>query len=226
MTISSSGSGIAGESYSLVCSATLVDPVPLPSNIIPNFEWFFGPNGNAPLPSGAAPMSTILRNGHTYTSSLQFSPLTECHTGMYTCRLGVGILANSTMITVNGKSIDNYCNNLCQLPIITFFLAASNISVQITTSGSSVVGESGFTLTCCISGADNLNPFIIYQWTKDNGTQTQIQDGADPRTISFSPLRVSDAGQYTCQASISSTNLDNRLIQFCSRHVMVSSELL
>ena len=107
VTISSSGSAIAGESYSLTCSATLVDPIPLPSNIpTPNFEWFFGPNGDASLPSGAVSVSTgCLQDSHTFTSSLQFSPLAQCHTGMYTCRLGVGILANSAMITVNGKYV-------------------------------------------------------------------------------------------------------------------------
>ena len=103
--LSSSGSGIAGEDYSLTCSATLADPVPLPSNYIPTptFEWFFGPNGNASLPSGVTPMATTLGSNHTYTSSLQFSPLAQSHPGMYTCRLGVGILANSTMVLVNGN---------------------------------------------------------------------------------------------------------------------------
>ena len=138
MTIVSSGSGIAGESYSLTCSATLVDPVPLPSNIpAPNFEWFLGPNGNAPLPSGVAPMSTSLQNSHTYTSSLQFSPLTQCHAGMYTCRLGVGILANSIMITVNGKSIDivviislNYDHYLFLQQLVTFLSRSLLVDLQ------------------------------------------------------------------------------------------------
>jgi hypothetical protein len=98
VAISSSGSGFAEESYLLTCSATLVDPVPLPSNIpTPSFEWFFGPNGDASLPSGAAPTSTNLQNNRTYTSSLQFSPLSQCHAGVYTCRLGAGILSNSAV---------------------------------------------------------------------------------------------------------------------------------
>ena len=102
--ISSSGSGIAGENYALTCSATLVDPVPLPSNIpTPTFEWFFGPNGNDSLSSCVTSTATTLGSNHTYTSSLQFSPLAQSHAGMYTCRLGVGILANSAIITVNGK---------------------------------------------------------------------------------------------------------------------------
>ena len=102
VTISSTGSAIAGESYSLTCSATLVDPVPLPSNIpTPNFEWLFGPNGNASLPSGVALPITI-ESGNTFTSTLHFSILGQSHSGMYTCRLGAGVLANSTIINVQG----------------------------------------------------------------------------------------------------------------------------
>ena len=88
-----------------------------------------------------------------------------------------------------------------------------------------MLGESGFTLSCCVSGADNLNRFIGYQWTKDNGTRTQIQDGPDPRTVSFAPLRVSDVGRYTCQATISSPDL-NHLVRSGSHYVMVTSKLI
>ena len=108
-----------------------------------------------------------------------------------------------------------------------FSLASSDISVQITTSGSSVLGESGFTLTCYVSGADHLNPFITYQWTKQfDGTQTQIQDGPDPRTISFTPLSISDVGCYTCQATISSFDLNINLVRSGSQDVTVTSESL
>jgi hypothetical protein len=38
-----------------------------------------------------------------YSSTLQFSPLSQSHAGMYTCRLGPGRLVNSVAITVNGE---------------------------------------------------------------------------------------------------------------------------
>ena len=112
VAISSSGSNTAGESYSLKCSATLFDPVPLPSDVpSPTFGWFIGPNGNASnsLPSGVTPMTTASSSNSTsitYTSTLQFSPLSQSHTGVYTCQLGAGSLANSANVTVNG--IINY----------------------------------------------------------------------------------------------------------------------
>ena len=86
------------------------------------------------------------------------------------------------------------------------------------------MGQS-YSLTCGITGAENLNPSTTYQWTKNNGTQTQIR--AD-RVLSFSPLRLSDAGRYTCQATVSSpylyndiTMMDTQDITFQSKHQAV-----
>ena len=105
--VSASGLSIAGKIFSLMCSATLIDPIPLPSNVpSPMFEWFYGPHGNASLPSGVTPTATDLKNCNIYTSTLQFSPtLNESHAGMYTCRLGAGQLASSIVISVDGMSV-------------------------------------------------------------------------------------------------------------------------
>ena len=102
--LSSSGPSTAGTAFLLTCSATLVSPLPLPSNVPPpSFEWFYGPHGNTSLPSGVIPSATVRMNHNDYTSTLQFSPaLYKSHAGMYTCRLGAGRLRNSTVISVQG----------------------------------------------------------------------------------------------------------------------------
>ena len=101
VTISSSGPGIAGNSFTLMCSATLTEPIPLPFNVLsPTFEWFYGPNSNASLPSGVTPRANF--TGYTYTSILQFCSLNESHAGIYTCQIGAGQLANSAMVSVDG----------------------------------------------------------------------------------------------------------------------------
>ena len=64
------------------------------------------------------------------------------------------------------------------------------------------MGQSDYSLICNVIGAEN--PTVTYQWTKNNGTQIQIQVGANSNTLSFSSLRLSDAGLYTCQATVSS----------------------
>ena len=111
--ISSSDSSIAGETYSLICSATLYPDsnpsLPDPSIPSPTFEWFYGPDGNASLPSDLTPGATIF-NGSTYISKLVFSPLHQSFTGNYTCRLGAGNLVNSSMLTVTGK---HCCSIIC-----------------------------------------------------------------------------------------------------------------
>ena len=66
--------------YSLNCSSTLFDPSRLPSDVpSPNFQWSF--NDSASLPSGVAAMPTVMSGSNstseTYTSTLQFSPLSQ-----------------------------------------------------------------------------------------------------------------------------------------------------
>ena len=111
MTFSSSTGSTATTAgqrdYSLTCSATLFDPSHLPSGVpFPNFQWFL--NGCASLPSGVNAVATVMSSNstsETYTSTLQFSPLNQCHIGNYTCQLGPGRLENSIMITVDGIAI-------------------------------------------------------------------------------------------------------------------------
>ena len=94
--------------YSLTCSSTLfeLDRIISRSNVpSPNFQWSF--DGSTSLPSGVTAMPTVMSSSNstseTYTSTLQFSPLSQSlHTGMYTCRLGAASLAAHTELIVNG----------------------------------------------------------------------------------------------------------------------------
>ena len=145
-------------------------------------------------------------SGNTYTSTLQFSPLRESHAGMYTCRLGGNArLASSTTITVN---------RMCYITVMSLFYVhqsslspGPSISVMVTANGAPELGQNGYSLTCGVSGAGNLSPTITYRWTRDNGTQTQV--GTNSNTLSFSPLRLTDVGRYTCEVTISSLFLNS-----------------
>ena len=109
VTFSHSGSGTAGEIYSLTCDAFLVNPGTLPTGApVPTFQWSFA---SASLPSGLTTPSTtssVATNPTriTYTSTLQFSQLSQSHAGNYTCRLGAGRLVNSATVTVDGMMIN------------------------------------------------------------------------------------------------------------------------
>ena len=93
--------------YSLTCSVPLIEPASRPDNVpFPNLRWSF--DGSTSLPSGVTATPTLMSSStprETYSSTLQFSPLSQAYAGMYTCQLGPGRLVNSVVITVNGIAI-------------------------------------------------------------------------------------------------------------------------
>ena len=67
-----------------------------------------------------------------------------------------------------------------------------------------------YLLNCNVTVVDSsLNPTMTYQWTKDNGTQTQV--GTNSNTLSFASLKLSDAGRYKCEVTITSVFLGENL---------------
>ena len=219
-----SNSIVAGaDSYSLMCSATIVDsPLSLISPA-PSFEWFFGLNSNTPLPSGLVPRPISFHNG-TYTSTLQFSPPSQSHTGMYTCRLGAGSLMNSTIITVNG--IITLATRCIFCIINVYYVIVSSapfIGITVTANPNSplMVGQN-YTLTCEVSGAERLSPMIAYQWTRNN----QGVSDNNLKTLNLSPLRFSHAGSYACNVTVSSALLSSNISasSYENRNVTIQSE--
>ena len=64
-------------------------------------------------------------------------------------------------------------------------------------------------LICTIIGADNLQPITTYQWNKNNGSWMTI--GSNSTSLDFSPLRLSDAANYSCEVIITSPHLNQTL---------------
>ena len=90
--------------FGLICSVDIFNDIQELGVPYPTFEWFFGPNGNASLPSGVA-VSTVMDNGTSYTNTLFFSLPNNSHTGTYTCRLGGNprLEANATIFVNTDK---------------------------------------------------------------------------------------------------------------------------
>ena len=83
---------------------------------------------------------------------------------------------------------------------------APSVSVQISDGGAIPTAGENYQLTCSVSGAENLNAVIAYRWTKSSGSgQTQV--GTSSSTLSFTPLRLSDAASYVCEVTIRSSYL-------------------
>ena len=75
--------------------------------------------------------------------------------------------------------------------------------VSANLSAALMVGQTGYTLTCDVFGADRLNPTITYQWTRND----ERVPGGSSRILNLPPLSLSIAGNYTCNVTISSALL-------------------
>ena len=98
---------------------------------------------------------------------------------------------------------------------------APSITVSVTANLNTplMVGQTDSTITCGVSGADNLNPTIAYQWTRDGGREVSRSS-----TLPLSPVGLSDAGNYTCRATVNSDLLTNDVIRSANQIVMVEGE--
>ena len=95
------------------------------------------------------------------------------------------------------------------------------MTVLITSSGPAVVGMS-YTLTCTVSGADNLEATISIGFT---GPSTATGSGTSLQ-LPLDPLDLNDAGDYTCTATVSSGLLTNNIMLTDTEAVNISSESL
>ena len=93
-------------------------------------------------------------------------------------------------------------HSLAEIHYTTIILELT-VSAEISEStGTSTAGQR-YVLLCNMHGLENFSSTISYKSTKNNGT-TWVQVGSNSETLSFSPLRLSDAGQHTCHVSVSS----------------------
>ena len=106
--------------------------------------------------------------------------------------------------------------------------SAPKISTRITDSINKPFPITGqdYRLFCGIlAGAENLNDTITsvsYQWTR-NGDSYQIGTGSN--TLSFNPIRLSDAANYSCLITIASSYLTGNIITMTYLAVRIQSKL-
>ena len=74
---------ISQETFSLNCSIDLILPL---GTLAPSLVWFFN-SSNSSLSDGVVMSDTSRIDNNTYTSTLDFSPLREPHTGTYVCQV-------------------------------------------------------------------------------------------------------------------------------------------
>ena len=146
----------------------------------PLFEWSFG-TGRDSLPTGVT-ASRVINSNNTYSSILIFCPLQASHAGMYTCQFGTPVGGNevSTMIAINNDS-------------------SPSAFVEVTDYGNSRISIGRDHTFRCDLTHDGTSSVATYQWRKDG---TLLTKSGPLLTLSF--LRLSDAGQYTCEVTVGS----------------------
>ncbi|XP_064387176.1 uncharacterized protein LOC135335578 [Halichondria panicea] len=111
-----------------------------------------------------------------------------------------------------GLSLSGEATRTCQATGVWTGLAptcvAPSITATVTSSGPPMAGQS-YTLTCTVTGGEALNPTISYQWFE--GSSTRVMLPTTSVDLTFDPLHLSDAGQYSCDVIVSSPSLTSDL---------------
>ena len=103
-------------------------------------------------------------------------------------------------------------------PTITVSITAQG-AVSIVASVAAPMIGSMFSLTCTVSGAERLtDSTITFQWFKNGVTVS----GQTVIALSFSSFIISDAGSYSCLATVSSSLLSGPIAAFSSNSVDVT----
>ncbi|XP_064386238.1 E-selectin-like [Halichondria panicea] len=173
-----------------------------------------GPTG---VWSPAAPVCEIVNcgllanpsNGAVDTSS----GTTFMMTATYTCNTGYALVgANTRTCGSDGQWTPDAPTCLQLLAVIS-------------PSGVPMAGQS-FSLTCSLSGGASLQPTLSYQWTREGGSLM-----TSTATLNFDTLYLSDAGQYSCQVILTSSQLEGEhtvaahyTIEFMSLHIQLGLE--
>ena len=99
VTLSGSGSRVAGTSYTLTCTVTPPTGVQFDSSFPPNIQWS-GPDTTLLTPTVPSQIS----NG-VYVSTVTLSPLQETHSGQYSCSASYSLGGISSEVVTEEMNI-------------------------------------------------------------------------------------------------------------------------
>ena len=80
------------------------------------------------------------------------------------------------------------------------------ITAEVVPPGNPLAAGQSYSLMCTVTGADSLNATINYKWLKG-----PTPAGTDSPTLTFDPLVLSDAAQYSCEVTVTSPFLADPL---------------
>ena len=112
-----------------------------------------------------------------------------------------------------------FCHTHHAVPIITV-----NVGASITSPTGFLTAGQSYTLTCTANVTGEETLFTTITWIHPNGSVTPGTGSS--LDLSLSQLQVSDAGQYTCNVSVSSPFLNRAQNSTDTYTVIVQGKLL
>lgn len=214
-SVNTTGNAIAGEMFTLTCSATRV------GNFTGNvtLQWIT-PDGSQAVSTGSVVVGTALTSGEMTSLSLQFTTLFTSHGGEYRCQ-GQLVSQNTTYtvlalqdVIVRGVCYRNTSHNLVHESVY-FFYPVPAPSVTVTgVPPSPVYAGTNLLLTCTFELHSVIDSPVTLTSVWRRGGMSLSSDGrvnvsmidminqtVYRTTLSISPIsNTMDGGQYSCQS--------------------------
>lgn len=162
-------------------------------------EWVF-PNGSEVAERSQSQTYYTTRGNNGSVNLFRVATIEDSPTGTFCCEIEDATNTSQTL-----------CVNICKLvrfiPMdIINFIIHSLVSVVIRDDGAIPVEGQSYTLNCSVSGIDIMT--LSYEWIRENAmTSNKVNNN---QLLSFRPLRLNDAGQYTCQVTTNDCKPYNR----------------
>ena len=215
----------AGDVYTLTCNTTVVKNLAAK----PDIQWLYS---GTTVDGTSITLGAVVMTRNVFTRNLTFNPLRTSHGGQYICRASVDIPAislpaissqSSLNITVQSKNmrlLAHKCLSLQHVHVwiydcdFLFFLVPINVTIRRIPSTDVLSAGINLTLICTIqlNTAVDTNVVVNTSWTGPNAmfastnriSITDVSESVTPykTTVLFSPLNITDSGNYTCQADI------------------------
>lgn len=96
------------------------------------------------------------------------------------------------------------------------------VKAELSQDGYFMIGGN-HTLDCTITGTENLNPDISYNWTQCRGTML-LPVGETSNRLSLYSLKLSQAGMYTCMVIVRSDYLKEPINETASTNLTTNSK--
>ena len=182
-------------------------------------EWLFPNGSNIPTQDSAAVFYRDRGDDGSVILSILSSDIDialPLLTGLFCC---VVPDATDTTQTVCADISKFLMSVLLLNSLYLLLLIELTFSAEISSTGAAVVGLS-YSLHCNVAGTERFTPILSYKWIKNNGTLTHV--GFDLENLSYSPLRLSNAGQYVCHITASSDVTNEQIANTSSQSFEVS----